>query len=134
MAARFHFGLQPLLDRRKRIEETKQQAYAARRRELDQHADQTERLNGALASAARGSGPAAPLAYLDGAIRAQRRRIAELEAPLEHARQELIAASRDRRVIEKLLERRRRAFEALRARREERELDDANRALRLRSG
>ena len=130
MAARFHFGLQPLLDRRKRIEETKQQAYAARRRELDQHADQTERLNGALASAARGSGPAAPLAYLDGAIRAQRRRIAELEAPLEDARQELIAASRDRRVIEKLLERRRRAFEALRVRREERELDDANRRSR----
>jgi flagellar FliJ protein len=134
MAARFHFGLQPLLDRRKRIEETKQQAYAARRRELDKHADQMERLNAALASAATGSGPAAPLAYLDGAIRAQRRRIAELEAPLEDARQELIAASRDRRVIEKLLERRRRAFEALRARREERELDDANRALRLRSG
>lgn len=127
MASKFHFGLQPLLDLRKRIEETKQQAFAARRRELDERLREMERLNAAFAPAARGLGSPLLLSYLDDAIRAQRSRIAKLESPLEVAREELIAASRERRVIEKLLERRRGEFEAKRAREDEQELEEANR-------
>jgi flagellar protein FliJ len=136
MPAKFHFGLQPLLDLRKRIEEAKQEAFATKRREVDRHSHEVERLSAALACAAKGSRSPALPAYLDAAIGAQRRRVGELEAALEVARQELIGASRERRVIEKLCERRRREFEELRARREERELEEANRsiALRLRSG
>ena len=65
--------------------------------------------------------------YLDAAIAAQIRRIAELQGDLEQKRHSLVAAARDRKVIEKLGERRRRAFDADEARWEELELDERNR-------
>lgn len=71
--------------------------------------------------------------YLDAAIAAQLRRIAALQGDLEQRRRDLIAAARERRVIEKLGERRRRAFEAEEARREELELDETNARCRERT-
>ncbi len=54
------------------------------------------------------------------------RRANELEAAVAAARDAFVDASRERRVIETIKERLRRAFDAEAARREELELDDAN--------
>jgi flagellar protein FliJ len=139
MPAEFEFRLQPLLDQHKHAEDEKQRNFAACRHELDESRRELDRLIDArrahakeLAEAAR-LRPAAELRlrdshlrYLDNAIDSERWHCAELEAVYECAREELIVASRKRRVIEKLKERRRQAFEAEDARREELELDDAN--------
>lgn len=139
MPARFEFRLQPLLDARKRLEAETQRNVASQRRALEGNHEELDRLaqawrremNGLTHSAGRS--PAADLrlraehlSYLEGVLEAARRRRAALEVAYEQARQELIAASRERRVIEKLKERRRRAYEIESARREELELDDAN--------
>jgi flagellar biosynthesis chaperone FliJ len=50
----------------------------------------------------------------------------ELNLACKRARDDLVAASRERRVVEKLKERRLRAFLAEEARRDELELDEAN--------
>jgi flagellar biosynthesis chaperone FliJ len=117
MARAFRFTLQPLLDRKAGIESEHRRQVAAARHALDDARSALERLMAAVA--------AAP--YLDAAIAAQLRRIAELQGDLEQRRRDLIAAARERRVIEKLGERRRRAFEAEEVRREELELDESNR-------
>jgi flagellar protein FliJ len=139
MPAEFEFRLQPLLDSRKRIEQEKQRDFAAIRRivedialELKRLADSRSRCMKQLGESARSRSAAdlrlfdAHLRSLDAAIGAERRRRSELEANWQRLREELILASRERRVIEKLKERRRRAFEAKEARREELELDEAN--------
>jgi flagellar biosynthesis chaperone FliJ len=116
MARAFRFSLQPLLDRRAEIENEYRRQVAAARGALDEARGALERLMAAVA--------AKP--YLDAAIAAQLRRIAELQGGLERKRRDLVAAARERKVIEKLRERRRRAFEAEEARREELELDETN--------
>jgi flagellar protein FliJ len=139
MPAGFEFRLQPLLDWRKRIEEEKQRSFAACRRKLDESRRRFEHLADARLAEANELADAvwcrpaaelrlrdAHLRYLDGAIDAQRLRGAELEAVCSSVREELIVATRDRRVIEKLKERRREALEAEEARRDELELDEAN--------
>ena len=68
----------------------------------------------------------AHLRSLESALDRQRGRLVELEAAYERAREELMSASRERRVIERLKERRQCAFEAEQMRREALELDDAN--------
>lgn len=139
MPARFDFRLAPLLDHRKRVEEAKQREFAACRRALDECRREIERLGGQrrrsmeqLGSSA-GTHSAAELRLRDAhlrrvtlAISDERRRQGELSAVYERARDELIAASRERGVVEKLKERRLRAFEAEAARCEELELDEAN--------
>ena len=127
MPAKFRFGLQPLLELRRRIEEEQRQSYAARRREIDDNAREVRRLTTELRAALTGEFSVAQLACVDAAINARRCRSGALEADLAQAQAALVVASRDRRVIEKLLERRRRAFEAQRARREEEEIEEANR-------
>ena len=126
MAGRFHFALQPLLDRRGRIEQEKQHRFAVRRRERDGASRDRERIAAALIEFALQTGDAASLAVFDAALAGRQQRAARAGAALEAARQELIAARRDRRVIEKLRDRRRRAFEEEEARREELEIDEAN--------
>jgi flagellar protein FliJ len=139
MPAKFEFSLQPLLDRRKRIEEARQRDFVRSRRALADCAEELEALIEVrrrsareLSDAAHAS-PATELALRDrhlvaveASIAAQRRRRAELETACERARDELIAASRERRVIEKLEARRRAAFDTERMRREELELDEGN--------
>lgn len=139
MAERSHLRLQPLLDHRKRVEEEKQRLFAARRSARDRSLRELEFLTAALHSRAHGLGELAPvlpafelhlfdahLRYLEGAIEAQGHHAAALQTALGRAREELIAASRARRVIEKLEERRRRALDEDRERREELELEDGN--------
>jgi flagellar export protein FliJ len=126
MAPWFHFALQPLLDRRSRIEEEKQHRFDSQLGERDAALCEEERLAAALAQRALRTSDAGSLAVFDAAIAARRRRAARAEAALETARHELMAARRDRRAIEKLRDRRRRAFEEEEARREELEIDEAN--------
>ncbi len=132
MPARFRFALQPLLDRRSRAEEEKQRCFARRRRELDDFARERERLAAALFETAMRTSDAASLAVFDAAIAARRRGAASAERALETARQELIPARRDRRALEKLRERRARAFDEEAARLEELEIDEANARRRTR--
>lgn len=139
MAAKFRFALQALLDARQRAEDEKMQELANRRRALDAAAAELERVAGAydrcMRELAASAGSCAALdlrvrdAYLRrlGAAFAQEsRRRDELLAAWESARDATIAARRAKRTLERLKERRRRAFEAEEARREELELDESN--------
>jgi flagellar protein FliJ len=139
MPAKFEFRLQPLLDWRKRLEEEKQREFSAVRNVLAQHSRELDELIATRVRCLRQlaesvlTRPATDLrvrdAHLrstDEAIDAARRRRDGAEVEFLRARDALIAASRERRVIEKLKERRRLAFQAESARREEAELDEAN--------
>ena len=127
MSAKFRFALQPLLELRRRAEEEQRQRYAARRRELDENAREINRLRGAFHVNALRIPSVIHLVLADAAIGACQRRCTALEAECDSARTALIAASRERRVLEKLRERRRRVYEAQCARREEQEIEEANR-------
>jgi flagellar biosynthesis chaperone FliJ len=123
MARAFRFSLQPLLDQKAGIENEHRRQVAAARRALDEAREALERLMAAVA--------AQP--YLDAAIAAQLRSIAELQGDLERRRHDLVAAARERKVIEHLRVRRRRSFEAEEARQEELELDESNARCRQRA-
>lgn len=139
MAKRFKFPLQPVLDQRERVEEQKQQVVAQRRRSLDDAEAELASLNDqfrensdALRSSHRGFDAEelrmhyAHLSYLDRVILAQIRVVAERRVMLDRARADLLGASRDRQVVEKLKERRHEAFVIEEMRVEQNELDDAN--------
>jgi flagellar biosynthesis chaperone FliJ len=121
---RFRFALAPLLDRRARVEEEKKQILALRQRAYDDVVRELGQLGRELAA-----GPYADhalLRFLSRAIETQAGLVAQRRAALESARRDLIEASRSRRVLEKLQERRRRAFDAAQSRLEELELQEAN--------
>jgi flagellar FliJ protein len=137
--AKFRFNLQPLLDWRVRAEDEQQRVFAASRRAVDESVRELERLAQAqqlcareLVTAARWERAAslglrdAYCRALQSAIGCERARNSELRAALDCARDALVAASRERRVIDKLKTRRLRAFQAEEARRDELELDEAN--------
>jgi flagellar FliJ protein len=139
MPRKFEFRLEPLLDWRKRVEAEKQRDFAACRRALEDCTQEIARLDdarrrcGTMLAANAGVRPAselrlrdAHLRVLEAAIAHERRTRAELEAACRRAHDELVAASRERRVIEKLKERRRQSFDAEEARREELAIDEAN--------
>jgi flagellar export protein FliJ len=139
MPARFDFRLAPLLDHRKRVEETKQREFAGSRCAVEECRFEIERLGGqrrrAIEQLAGSAGRRsvaelrlrdAHLRRVELAISDERRRQGELFAVYERARDELIAANHERHVLEKLKERRLRAFAAAAARYEELELDEAN--------
>ncbi len=139
MPAKFEFRLQPLLDQRRRVEEEKQRNFASSRRAVEESVRELARLGNvrrnslkqlvetALRRVTADLGERdAHLRWVEAALDEARRRRGEVEIACRRAREELIAASRERRVIEKLKERRLRAFETERARREEFELDDFN--------
>lgn len=121
---RFVFTLDPLLDRRARVEEERKQILAVRQRAYDDAVRELGRIGRELAA-----GPHADhalLRFLSRAFETQTRMVTERRAAVECARRELIAAARERRVLEKLRERRARAFDAAQARLEELELEEAN--------
>lgn len=121
---RFVFSLEPLLERRARTEEERRQIFAIRQRAYDQAVRELSRIGRELAAGPHAD--CALLRFLSRAIETQAGIVAQRRAAVECARHELIAAVRERRVLEKLRERRVRAFDAAQARREELELDEAN--------
>lgn len=126
MGVRFEFRLQPLLDFRARIEEEKRFVYADQLSERDETLQHADRLHQMLRAAVMSGRSIVELTLLDAAIGARRRYAAAMHEALQRARDDLIAASRDREVLEKLRERRRREHDAQESRREEIDLDEWN--------
>ena len=136
---RFSFPLQPVLDHRKRIEDEKQLVVAQRKRALDEGERELTRLNDEFrlhAAMLRDKHKKletrelqsiyAHLQFLDRCIVAQIRIVAERRVALDRARAELLEASKEKKVVEKLKERRRETFVLEEQRVEQKELDDNN--------
>jgi flagellar protein FliJ len=136
---RFKFALQPVLEQRKRVEDEKQLVVAARARALEEAERELARLNGefsrhsAMLRDGHGSFETselqsiyAHLQFLDRCIVAQIHVVAERRVALDRARNDLLAASREKKVVEKLKERRKEAFVIEEQRVEQSELDDGN--------
>ncbi|HTZ53856.1 MAG TPA: flagellar export protein FliJ [Candidatus Acidoferrum sp.] len=136
---RFSFPLQPVLDHRKRIEDEKQLVVAQRKRALDEAERELTRLNDEFrlhAAMLRDKHKKletrelqsiyAHLQFLDRCIVAQIRIVAERRVALDRARAELLEASKEKKVVEKLKERRRETFVLEEQRVEQKELDDNN--------
>lgn len=137
--AKFKFSLEPVLDHRERIEDEKQQVLAERARELKAAEDELARLNGefkrystvlredhAGLSSEELRWHYAHLEYLDRCMTMQHGIIFQRRAAVERARVDLVEASKDRKVIEKLKDRRREEHQALQAAQEQKDLDDTN--------
>jgi flagellar protein FliJ len=136
---KFAFALQPVLDHRKRIEDEKQLVVAQRQRALDEAERELERLNREFRSHAAMlrekhkkletrelQSIYAHLQFLDRCTVAQIRIVAERRVALDRARAELLEASKEKKIVEKLKERRREAFVVEEQRVEQKELDDGN--------
>lgn len=136
---KFIFTLQPVLDQRQRVEEEKQQIVAQRRRSLDEAEAELQRLNADFRAHSERLRDAhrdltadelrlhyAHLSFLDRTIVAQIQIVAERRVALDRARADLLAASKERKVVEKLKDRRREAHVAEAARLEQNALDDSN--------
>lgn len=136
---KFKFSLEPVLDHRERIEDEKQQIFAARQHELRDAEQELARLNGdfkrfstalredhAQLSTEELRWHYAHLEFLDRCITMQHAVISQHRAAVERARQDLVEASKDRKVMEKLKDKRRGEHQALEASIEQKELDDAN--------
>jgi flagellar FliJ protein len=137
--ARFVFPLQLLLDARRRKEEEKQGAFASAKAARDENVRDLGRLACAIRIGGRalhecamtGSTASlrlydAHLCYLERTLQSREQSNAESAPAFDLAASELYAANRERRLIEKLKERRVQEFEREEARRDERELDEAN--------
>ena len=136
---KFKFALNPLLEHRERIENEKQQALAERTLELKAAQNELARLNGEFrrfSDALRDRHDRltteelrahyAHLEYLDRCIVMQHATISARKSAVDRARSELMAASKDRKVIEKLKDKRLLEHQALEAAFEQKELDDGN--------
>lgn len=139
MRKKFNFTLQPVLDYRKRIEDQKQQTMATRQRAWEEARRELDRLNDEFRANSRELRERhqefdveelrlryAHLQFLDRTIDAQIKVLAERQVALDRARKDLIAASKNRKVVDKLKERRKLAFTAEELRVEQIELDDGN--------
>jgi flagellar FliJ protein len=136
---KFKFALDPVLGHRERIEDEKQQTLAARQLELQAAEDELARLNGdfkRFSTVLREDHAAlateelrwhyAHLEFLDRCITMQYGVISQRRAAVDRARLDLIEASKERKVMEKLKSKRFQEHRALEAAFEQRELDDAN--------
>lgn len=136
---KFAFALQPVLEHRERIEDEKQQVLAVRQLALDEAERELKRLNDefrANSEELRGRHKDldadalrlyyAHLQFIDRCIVAQIRVVAERRVELDRARTDLLAASKDRKVVEKLKDRRRESHALEEMRHEQSELDDTN--------
>lgn len=136
---KFVFALEAVLGVRERAEEQRRQAMLVRQRELEAARAELKRLDGeyrAHADVLRGQHRSldagdlrlhyAHVEFLDRQITAQTRAIADRTAAFERARADLLAASKERKVVEKLKERRREAHHVEEMREEQQEMDDTN--------
>ncbi|HLY02576.1 MAG TPA: flagellar FliJ family protein [Candidatus Cybelea sp.] len=128
-----------MLDERRRKEEEKQLAFVRVKTARDERVRECDHLTAALRARGRAlhecamTGPTANLRlydanlrYLERALRSHERRNAESAPAFDRAAAELLDANRERRLVEKLKERRLQEFEREEARRDELELDEAN--------
>jgi flagellar FliJ protein len=128
-----------VLEYRERIEDEKQQILAERLLELRALEDELARLNAEFkrySTALRDDHAAlsseelrwhyAHLEYLDRCMTMQHGLIRQCRTAVERARAELAGASKDRKVIEKLKDRRYEEHRALQASIEQKDLDDSN--------
>jgi len=136
---KFRFGLQPVLEHRGRIEDERKAALAARQREFDAEAAELARLNAAYREQSdllRGEHRTlgadelrmryAHVEYLNRSIDAQMAVVDRYRAAVDRARAALLEASVDRKVVEKLKDRRRESHDEGARKVEQNELDDAN--------
>jgi flagellar FliJ protein len=136
---RFKFALEPVLDHRERIEDEKQQMLAERQRELKVAEDELARMNAefkrystalredhAKLSSDELRWHYAHLEYLDRCMTMQHGVIYQCRAAVDRARADLASASKDRKVIEKLKDRRFEEYQAVLAAQEQKDLDDTN--------
>jgi flagellar FliJ protein len=136
---RFRFPLQPLLDHRQRIEDEKQQILARKRTALDEAERELKRLTEAFRLGSQSLRVRhahfdseelrlhyAHLQFIDRCVVAQIHVVAERRVAMDRARAELLVASKDRKVVEKLRARRREAHAVQATRADQIELDDAN--------
>ena len=136
---KFAFALQSVFDHRERIEEKRRQTLAAKQRELEAAQARLDVLDGEFRSHAevlrRDHRSLSTedlrlhyghLDYLDRAITAQIRVVAERRVAVERAHAELLAASKDRKILEKLKEHRLEEYRDEERRVEQNELDDGN--------
>jgi flagellar protein FliJ len=136
---KFRFTLQPVLEHRERFEDEKQQVVAHRKRAVDDAERELRRLNDEFRTRSermrkehRALGAEelrmqyAHMQFLDRAIVAQIRVVAERRVAFERARIELVEASKERKVVEKLKDRRREAHDAEEQRVAQNEIDDQN--------
>ncbi|MBV8149615.1 MAG: flagellar export protein FliJ [Candidatus Eremiobacteraeota bacterium] len=139
MPRKFIFGLQPLVDRRKQVEEAAQRVVAMRRSERDEAQRELDRLEAQLrvhASLLREQQRELPvselavrydhLQTLERAIAAQRVLLSKCGETLEDACQDLATASKKRTVVEKLKGRHEARAIAAEIRAEEAEIDESN--------
>lgn len=136
---KFKFRLQPVLDHRKRIEDRRQLIVAERKRAHDEAQRELNRLNDEFRRHAEllrsrhselQTGELqsiyAHLQFLDRCTVAQIHVVAERRVALDRARADLLAASKEKKIVEKLKERRREAFVVEEQLIEQKELDDGN--------
>lgn len=136
---RFRFTLQPVLEQRERVEDEKQQTLAQKQCALDEAESELKRLNGEFRENTDKLREKhreieteelrltyAHLQFLDRCIVAQIQVVAERRLAVDRARKDLLEASKERKVVEKLKERRKATHEVEAARVEQNELDDGN--------
>ena len=136
---KFKFTLNPVLEHRQRIEEEKQLVLAERQRELQAAEQELARLNGdfkrfstrlredhAQLSTEELRWHYAHLEFLDRSITMQHAVITQRRNAVETARQDLVEASKERKAMEKLKDKRLSEHRAQEAAFEQKELDDSN--------
>ena len=136
---KFKFSLNPVLEHRERIEEEKQLLLSARQQELKAAEAELARLNGefkrystvlrdehARLATEELRWHYAHLEYLDRCMVMQHANILQRKIAVERARQELVEARKERKVIEKLKDKRFEEHKAMEAAAEQKELDDSN--------
>jgi flagellar protein FliJ len=144
---RFIFRLQPVLRHRERIEEQKKQIFAREQRALAQAIAERDALRGKREALAAElitehknlDGESLRLAYahldfLAREITAADYHVMACEGAVERARLVLVAATKERKILERLRERQHEAFMREQLRLEQRDLDDDNARRYQRSG
>ena len=137
--ARFVFRLGSVLRQRERIEEEKKQLLAAAQRALAQAETERQKLRTKRESLAREliarhrdlDGETLRLTYAHLDFLARELSSADFEVAMragavDEARAALVRATKDRKILDRLRERQREAFQLEQTRIEQRELDDAN--------
>lgn len=126
----FKFPLEALLARRQAVENAKLQHLAQAQQRLDRTQHRLDRLESDFAARVHAWDPdrARLLAELERSITQLRAAALQCELKVHEAKTALLEATRDRKALELLKKRRFAEYVAREARKEERELDEANQA------